>query len=152
MRCVVLLCDAMCYNMIRYDTTAQQPNATEQISAALNDKTIHDNRMCHFGCNSLCDVIWRRYLNWLSFVFNSIGYRYYLNIDRCAAGGLKAGVQGPELYVINDECNAAYYLHGPHGYKRYKSGTHFECSFTPSCAVCPAVYKNHKPLRVKLRR
>ena len=58
----------------------------------------------------------------------TIVYRYYLNIDRCAAGGLKHGVRGPEFYVIDKKCGAAYY-HFIDKYIKYKSGRNFLCSF-----------------------
>ena len=64
-----------------------------------------------------------------------LGYRYYLNIDRCAAGGLKFGVRGPEFYVMNKECNAAYY-HYDNGYHKYKTGANFLCSFDEGCSNC----------------
>jgi hypothetical protein len=55
-------------------------------------------------------------------------FRYYLNVDRCAAGGLKHGVRGPLFYVIDKTCKAAYY-YSIDKYRRYSSARNFLCSF-----------------------
>ena len=71
-----------------------------------------------------------------------LDYRYYLNIDRCAAGGLKHGVRGPQFYVINKECNEAYYYFDG-TYRPYNSGRNFLCSFDESsCSDCGTSEKN----------
>ena len=65
----------------------------------------------------------------------TLEYRYYLNIDRCAAGGLKHGVRGPEFYVIDKKCSEAYYQFNDN-YTKYKTGKNFLCSFDESCSTC----------------
>ena len=70
-------------------------------------------------------------------------YRYYLNVERCAAGGITSTIRGPKFYVMNDQCDAAYYLHPQKGYKKYGSGRDFSCSFKSNpCANYPSSNTN----------
>ncbi|CAH3131645.1 unnamed protein product [Porites lobata] len=56
-------------------------------------------------------------------------YHYYLNVDRCAYGGLLKlsanvkGLCGPYIFAVNNNCTAVYYHQdAPHaGWKRYQS-------------------------------
>lgn len=60
-------------------------------------------------------------------------YHYYLNVDRCAYGGLLKlsanvkGLCGPYIFAVNHNCTAVYYHQdAPHaGWKRYKSVEHY---------------------------
>ena len=56
-------------------------------------------------------------------------YHYYLNVDRCAYGGLLKlsanvkGLCGPYIFAVNNNCTAVYYHQdAPHaGWERYQS-------------------------------
>jgi len=64
-----------------------------------------------------------------------VGAHYYLNVDRCAYGGVVTvkshldktpQVRGPEVFAVDSDCSHAYFeLNGL--WKVYVSGRDFKC-------------------------